>query len=76
MFLWADLPYMETHQMSNKLTFFVDVNMIRATARENQQFAYAKKKTLITAQLSDQRLCFRYMDSTVPLLLLCKGSSF
>ena len=24
----------------------------------------------------DQRLCIRYMDSTIPLQLLCKASSF
>ena len=32
------------------------------------EFAYAKTKAQISFR-GDQRLCFRYMDSTIPLLL-------
>ena len=31
-------------------------------------FAYAKTKTQISWAVTDQRLCFRYTDSTIPLL--------
>ena len=48
---------------------------------KNQQSAYAKNKD--ADQLrgnrmaeADQRLCFRYRDSTIPLLLKSKISSF
>ena len=32
-------------------------------------FAYAKTKTQISFRKADQHLCFRYWDSTIPLLL-------
>ena len=46
---------------------------------ENQQSAYAKTKTqndqLRSNCQADQRLSFRYSDSTIPLLLKSKISS-
>ena len=44
--------------------------------RENQIFAYAKTKVQISCAVFDQRLCFRYTGSTVPLLPKYKMSSF
>ena len=35
---------------------------------ENLIFAYAKTKALISCEVTDQRLCFRYIDRTIPLL--------
>ena len=43
----------------------------RAASRENQHFAYVKTKDahqLHGNREADQRLCFRYIDSTIPLL--------
>ena len=48
-----------------------------ATSRENQQSAYAKTKDadqLRGNREADQRLCFCYSDSTVPLLLKSSSS--
>ena len=42
-------------------------NVTSDAASENQQMHYAK---------TAQRLCFRYMDSTIPLLYISKDSSF
>ena len=52
-----------THSSDNILHYF-----ILAATWEDQQPEYAKTKT--------QRLCFRYMDSAIPLLLMSKISSF
>ena len=41
--------------------------------REKQHFAYAKTKTQISE--ADQRLWFRYIDSTIPLLLVRASDS-
>ena len=49
-----------------------DVCIIWAVTWENQIFAYAKKKDadeLRGSREADQRLCFHYTDSTIPLLL-------
>ena len=48
--------------------------------RHEKIFAYAKTKAQISfavnAAEADQRLCFRYTDSTVPLLPKSEFSSF
>ena len=46
---------------------------IRAASLENQQFAYGENKgadQLRGNREADQRLCFRYMDSIIPLYFL------
>ena len=46
--------------------------------QKNRIFAYAKTKTQISFRgnrEADQRLCFRYLDSTIPLLPKSKISS-
>ena len=48
---------------------------IKATSWENKRFAYVKKKMQIMFAVADQRLCFRYLDSTIPLLPKYKISS-
>ena len=51
---------------------------IWATSWENQQSAYAENKDadqLRGNREADQRLCFRYLDSTIPLLPKYKISS-
>ena len=47
-------------------------------ASENQQSAYAKPKAQISCAVtaSDQRLCFCYSDSIIPLPLKSEISSF
>ena len=40
------------------------------------QSAYAKTKTQINYREADQRLCFRYTDSTLSLLFKSEISSF
>ena len=55
--------------------------VIWAASWENQQSAYAKTKTQISFAVlrgnreADQRLCFRYLDSKIPLLPKYKISS-
>ena len=62
---------------SQRILPFCQVKIdIWALAWENQQFAYAKTKTQISFAIkADQRLCIRYLDSTVPLLPKYKISS-
>ena len=34
----------------------------------NRNFAYANTKAQISCAVTDQRLCFRYIDGAIPLL--------
>ena len=58
----------------------IRIQIIRASFWENRTFAYAKTKPQISVVVcgnrkTDQRLCFRYMDSTIHLLPKAEISS-
>ena len=61
----------------NKKTWHFERFRVWASSGENEHFAYSKTKTdqLRGDREADQRLCFRYIDNTIPLLSKSETSS-